>query len=143
MAYTPPVYLAGPIQHAADRGKGWRERIKERDECRWIDPFEKYDSTTDEGAEWTDEDIVEDDLQMIDGAEALLVHWEEVPTCGTPMEIRYAHERNTFVVVQTKVPDERLSPWLRYHADVIVETFNEAVETLEHALWADRGDADG
>jgi nucleoside 2-deoxyribosyltransferase len=140
MAYQPSVYLAGPIQHAADRGKGWRARIKQRDECDWRDPFDKYDATTDEGAEWSDEQIVQNDLHMIDACRALLVHWEEVPTCGTPMEIRYAYERDIFIVVQTKIPTTRLSPWLTYHASTIVETFDEAIDTLEHALWADRSD---
>jgi len=71
----PTVYMAGPIQHAADRGKGWRNRVKQGDECEWVDPFDKYDSTTEEGAEWSDEDIVENDLEMIDNSDALLVHW--------------------------------------------------------------------
>jgi hypothetical protein len=76
MAYTPRVYLAGPIQHANDNGKGWRARVKQNyDECEWIDPLDKYDATEHEYQEWTDEQIVEDDLTMIDNADALLVHW--------------------------------------------------------------------
>lgn len=140
MTYQPPVYLAGPIQHAQDRGKGWRARVKdEYDECSWVDPFDKYD-TTDPLAEWTEEDIVEDDLAMIDSCQALLVHWEEVPTCGTPMEMRYAYERDIFIVVQTTVPQDELSPWLTYHASMMFETFDEAVETLNYALWGRRGE---
>jgi nucleoside 2-deoxyribosyltransferase len=138
MAYTPRVYLAGPIQHANDNGKGWRARVKQTyDECQWIDPLDKYDATEHEYEEWTDEQIVEDDLRMIDDADGLLVHWEEVPTCGTPMEIRYAYANDIFTVVQHTLDDP--SPWLTYHAHVEVEAFQEAVDTLTYALWADRG----
>jgi len=137
--YEPPVYMAGPIQHSHSHGKGWRERCKKRDDnINYVDPLEKYDTMAEAEDEWTEEDIVEDDLKMIDGCAALLVHWEEVPTCGTPMEVRYAYERDTFIVVQTTVPEHRLSPWLTYHADVLTETFDEAADTLTYAFWADR-----
>lgn len=139
MTYQPPVYLAGPIQHAQDRGKGWRNIVKGYyDECEWVDPFDKYDTTTEEGEEWDVEDIVEDDLAMIDDCQGVLVHWEEVPTCGTPMEMRYAYEQDIFIVVQTTVRHDELSPWLTYHASEIVATFDDAVETLDYALWGDR-----
>ena len=136
--YQPRVYLAGPIQHAQDHGKGWRNRIKsERDEFNWVDPFDQYD-TKNESQEWTSQEIIENDFFMIDNCRALLVHWEEVPTCGTPMEIRYAYENDIFVVVQTKINQDDLSPWLKYHVDSIVESFDQAILTLQHALWCDR-----
>jgi nucleoside 2-deoxyribosyltransferase len=137
MDYQPRVYLAGPIQHSHSRGKGWRERIKQRESFTWVDPLAKYDSMAEADDEWSDERIVEEDLRLIDGCRALLVHWEEVPTCGTPMEIRYAYANDIFTVVQHTLDDP--SPWLTYHAHVEVEAFQEAVDTLTYALWADRG----
>lgn len=137
--YQPKVYLGGPIQHAQDNGKGWRALVKENyDECSWVDPLDTW-NTHDEYKEWTDIDIVEDDLFMLDDCRGLLVHWEEVATCGTPMEMRYAYNNNIFTVVQTTIPKEKLSPWLRYHVNCIVETFDEAVNTLSYGLLADRG----
>jgi len=126
----PSVYLCGPIQFAADRGKGWRNRVKRRDECDWLDPFDKYDNTTDEGAEWSDEAIVENDLNMINNSDALLVHWEEVPTAGTPMEIRYAYEHGLPIVMQTTIPLDRLSPWITYHTDTVSRSFDHAISAI-------------
>lgn len=129
------VYMAGPIQHAQDRGKGWRERVKEQyDQLEWVDPIDKYDSAS-AAAEWEDERIVQEDLGLIDECEALLVHWEEVPTCGTPMEIRYAYGEDKLVVVQTTVPYDELSPWLTYHVNGVVPTFAGATNHLREVLY--------
>jgi nucleoside 2-deoxyribosyltransferase len=130
------VYLAGPIQHTDTHGKGWREWLKaERDDFTWVDPLEKYDTMAEAEAEWTVEDIVEDDLRMIDDADALLVHWELVPTAGTPMEIFYAAQIcEKPAVVQTKVHESDLSPWVTYHADTVAESFDDAINALEVLL---------
>lgn len=133
------VYLAGPIQHVPDYGRGWREWLKqERADAgfTWVDPMDKYNTMKEAETEWTEEDIVEDDLEMIDNCDALLVHWDAVATCGTPMEIFYSyHDRGIPVIVQTKLPDADVSPWLTYHATEIVETFGEAIEALrEHTI---------
>lgn len=133
------VYMAGPIQHAHDDGKGWRQRVKERyDYIEWLDPFDKYDSTEPEDQiremdEVTEEYIVEEDLKLIHDSDAVLVHWENVPSVGTPMEIRYAYVNDIPVVLQTTVDDP--SPWLTYHADSVHETFDEAVVETCYAAW--------
>lgn len=93
---TARVYLAGPIQHAADHGKGWRERLKDEDiahegAIEWVDPLDKYNTHEMEYREWTSEDIVKEDLDIIADCDAVLVHWIEVPTCGTPMEVFFAN----------------------------------------------------
>lgn len=87
----PKTYLAGPIQHSRSRGKGWRQMVKERyDGIEWMDPLEKYsDSEADESDEWSDERIVEEDKEMIDEADAVLMHYEKVPTWGSPREHEY------------------------------------------------------
>lgn len=129
------VYMAGPIQHAQDYGKGWRGAVKASfGSVDWLDPFDKYDSTdgaeTEIRREWTDEEIVEEDLVLIREADAVLVHWEEVPACGTPMEIVYAAEMyGKPVAVQTTV--EEPSPWLTAHADFVAQTFQEAIDFLK------------
>jgi nucleoside 2-deoxyribosyltransferase len=130
------VYLAGPIQHVNDYGKGWREWLKNnRDEYTWIDPMDKYDTMAEAEDEWTITDIVEDDLEMIDDSDAVLVHWDAVPTAGTPMEIFYSfHDAEVPVVVQTKLHESDVSPWIEYHATAIVETFDEAIEKLDFYL---------
>lgn len=183
------VYLAGPIQHAADYGKGWRARLLDGDidhgvDVEYVDPMGKYSTPEMEYHEWTSEDIVSEDLELIADCDAVFVHWLEVPTCGTPQEIFYAHWIPMFaealrllgqrvgrgttppaawethvrdvceqvgmpqymldivtainadipVVVQTTVPPEELSPWLTYHADVIVERIDEGFHWLDNEI---------
>lgn len=130
------VYLAGPIQHVNDYGKGWRQWLKKNsDAFEWVDPMAKYNTMEEAEAEWTESDIVEDDLEMIDECDAILVHWDEVPTCGTPMEVFYTkHVSGKPVVVQTSVERDEISPWLSYHADVIVESFDDAIAALDQLI---------
>jgi hypothetical protein len=82
---------------------------------------------------------------MVTDADGMLVHWEEVPTCGTPMEMVYAQmaghqqgRKDTFVVTQSTIDTDDMSAFLTYHSDAMVSTFDEAAETLEYALWGDR-----
>lgn len=152
MAYEPTVYLAGPIQHVNDYGKGWRAHVKdEYDGIKWVDPTDMEDPTeaARRDALGGTEELVEDEIRIVREADGMLVHWEEVPTCGTPMEMAYAQtaqkwaediRTKTFVVTQTTVPEDDWSAFLTYHSDVMVETFEEAVETLKYALWADRSE---
>lgn len=92
------IYMAGPIQHARDNGKGWRAYVKDaHPEIEWVDPMDKYDSTDndgfddwqDESAEWTDERIVAGDKEMIRECDAVLIHYEKVSSWGTPREQEY------------------------------------------------------
>lgn len=137
LTMTEKVYLAGAIQHASDHGKGWRQRVKNNyGKFGWLDPLDKYDSTKsfdNISDEWTNAEIVEGDLELIEESDALLVHWREVPSCGTPMEIVYAVQVFEIpVVVQTTVAEPSI--WLLEHADAVVETFDEAIEALEEYI---------
>ena len=182
------VYLCGQIQHVNDYGKGWRNRLKQDyPDIEWVDPLDKYNTMEEAETEWTAEQVVQDDLDMIADCDAILVHWQETATCGTPMEVFFSkwfppladmiwnlaqrlaadyalvdEVRDEWaenavrgevsrlglpqeaadlilavnleipVVVQTTV--EGPSPWLTYHADAIVETFDEAVTSLKMAV---------
>lgn len=150
MAYEPTVYLAGPIQHVTDYGKGWRAQVKdEYDGIDWVDPTEIEDPTeaAADGNLGGSEQLARDEIRIVRECDGMLVHWEQVPTCGTPMEMVYAqtankwndHRTSTFVVTQTTVPEGDRSAFLTLHSDVIVESFADGVESLKHALWADRG----
>lgn len=134
------VYLAGPIQHVGDYGKGWREWLKQEhpDAHEWVDPLDKYNTMQEAEAEWTIRDIVEDDLRLIESCKAVLAHWEAVPTAGTPMEIFYADRTVEIpVIVQTTLHESDISPWIDYHAEAIVESFDEAIDAVDHFV-ADR-----
>lgn len=143
---TIKIYLAGPIQHVRDYGKGWRGWIKDNydnhDRYEFIDPMDKYNTMEEAKAEWTNRDVVRDDLEMIRKSDALLVHWEAVPTAGTPMEIFFAYREMAMpVVVQTTLHHSDVSPWIDYHADHICESFGEALTAIGD-LIIDRIDDD-
>ena len=117
---TPTIYLAGPIQHAADSGHGWRDRLIEKYDGNGFDfhnPLDNIDATEDvviignhetinevedtyAEVEVTDEttvvspaEIVEPDKEMIRSADALLIHYPEPVGCwGTPMEQGFVYE---------------------------------------------------
>lgn len=136
---TISVYLAGPIQHAQDRGKGWRTRLSEKyddSDIEFVDPMDKYDPTDSDGfddwqsedAEWTDERIVSADRALIDECDAMLIHYEKVPTWGSPREHEYATANDIPVFVQTT--EERPSPWLTVDAEAVAETFETAIEAI-------------
>lgn len=130
---TEKIYLAGPIQHVNDYGKGWRLWLREnRGDYEWVDPMEKYNTMEEAAEEWSVPEIVENDLDMIDGCDGLLAHWEAVPTAGTPMEIFYAaRERDIPVVIQSTLQQEDMSVWVEYHADAIVEDFDGAIKAFD------------
>lgn len=116
------LYLAGPVQHAADGGHGWRDRIKGADMPRveWLDPLDKYDVPAGDveiGTDVSPEQIVESDKAMIDDADVVLARYAHVPSVGTPMEILYAYERDIPVFVWVDADDTAgMSPWITHHS---------------------------
>lgn len=93
----------------------------------------------------TPQDIVEGDKHIIDEADGLLVGWSEVPTAGTPMEVMYQYMLNELhphrdgvpIVVWWRDADEtenRLSPWMSYHADYVETDREVALDKLEFEM---------
>lgn len=115
------IYLAGPIQHAENNGRGWRKNLELwYDDVEFLNPLDKYDAAEDYDdmrAEWDDEDVVEADLELIRESDGVLVHYEEgVPSYGTPCEAFYA-SRNLDKPVVAWAPaswvlDYELPTWL-------------------------------
>jgi nucleoside 2-deoxyribosyltransferase len=147
----PSIYLAGPVQHAVESGRDWREELKRLYGDRWdfLDPLDKYDVAAEdltivgEGpageGEITRATLVETDKAFVDEADAVFVGWSVVPSVGTPMEMLYAYERGTPVGVWYD-GDDVLSPWMRYHADVVHDqpeiVLLQLTETLEEVAAA-------
>lgn len=139
----PTVYLAGPIQHAADGGKGWRDRVQEvyDDGIEWLDPLAKYDATVDavivhngdppedvpEGSDLVSvQELVEADKDLIWEADAVLVGWDDVPSAGTPMEVLFAYQHRKPVAIWYE--GDNISPWMEYHADVVSDSLKRCVD---------------
>jgi len=129
----PTIYLAGPIR-MADDPTGWRATVRQStSEFDFIDP-----TTRDVDADSPAGEVVEGDLELINDANGLFVGWhDDVPSCGTPMEVIHAARHDIPVVIWRRDAGERtLSPWLRYHADVIREQ-------RDAALWQLHGRVSG
>lgn len=163
MTEKPKVYLAGPIQHADDGGHGWRDDVIEAtDEFEWLNPLDKHDGgeafatimperfaenyePADDELVITDREIVEADKELIDTADAILIGFDEkVPAWGTPMEQAYvwdeARDKSSIpvVVYHGPLPDDELSPWLRYHSDYRVPELSAALNHLRNELLVEQ-----
>lgn len=106
---------------------------EEYPEIEWVNPLRKYDSTA-EAAEWEDEKIVAEDRELIDTCDAILIHYEKVPSHGTPREqeyVRHLGEMADFIEALEKYGaldstieaalDEIDKPWPK-HLPIVVQT---------------------
>ena len=120
------VYLCGPINGCTDEEcKDWREAAKKRLPNN-LDPMRRdYRGREDECVK----EIVELDKQDIDECHALLVNHPK-PSVGTSMKVHYAWQRGKYIVVVCP-RGMKQSPWMIYHSNDIVETFEEAYKLLE------------
>lgn len=147
------VYQAGSVHHAEDGGHGWRDGLRERfPQLVWVNPLDKYDGNANDvviqrensprglavGPDMevvASAEIVENDKEFVDECDAVLVGWSpSVPACGTPMEVLYAWQQDTPVVVWLRedVSFTEVSPWLDYHAEYMTTTAENAVKYIEN-----------
>lgn len=119
------TYLCGPINGCTDEEcKDWREAAK-KVLPETVDPMVRdYRGREDECVN----EIVELDKKDIDDCEAILVNYDK-PSVGTSMEILYAWYRYKYIVIVCK-EGTKLSPWLKYHSNVIVHSFDEAYKII-------------
>jgi len=141
------IYLAGPIQHKEETGlKTWREVVEEKcKDSEELNPFNPLYMRLPDGRFKTEirdekevvheyqEEIVESDLREIRNCEAMMVNWEKgVETAGTPMEMIYGKQHSVDVVIVFDGDVTHLSPWLNYHSDKVVDSFDEAIEYIKN-----------
>lgn len=122
------VYLCGGINGLSDSEcRDWREVAKELLKADTLDPMRRdYRGKEDESVN----EIVRGDLDDIGASSYVLVNATR-PSWGTAMEIVYAYQRRKPIVAF--VGDGRVSPWLRYHCGLIVQTVEEAVAHINVA----------
>lgn len=136
------IYLAGPVQHADDGGRGWRDRIKgEMPRGEWLDPLDKYDVPAGD-VDVSPTEIVESDKAMIDEADAVLARYAHVPSVGTAMEILHAYERDIPVFVWDDGDDSAsMSPWISHHATGYGTSLRQVAERAHvEAGWEPQAD---
>lgn len=138
MSTKKPVgYLGGPIANCNDdEAHEWRYYVTDKTGVLWRNPmirdFREYGITNNTKEHHISEDIVkyiiESDKADIDASDLCLFNcWK--PSFGTPMEIIYAWEqRKPNIIIIPKGVTR--SPWLRYHATVVVATVEDAVDYI-------------
>lgn len=149
MADRPTVYLAGPVAAYDDGGAGWRESIIDfyGDAYDLKSPLDKYNVPVEEltivDGESGDApetvgvgEIVHGDLTLLRASDGVLVGYSDVKSIGTPMEVRWARERDYPVALWVRDDTEfdDLSPWYRYHATALTTAPGMGLRHIERQL---------
>lgn len=126
------IYLAGPMDGCSyEEVHGWRDSLKKNyDDIQWLDPSDRFYQNPFE--DW--KVLVEEDLGDIQKAHALLAYiWR--PSAGTSMELVVAHSIMRIPVVVMVDDLTTVGPWVKYHADYVVDDFEEAHILLNLMTW--------
>lgn len=125
------VYQAGPIDSCTESEiHDWREVLKmNHPDINWLDPSVR--TYKDPLKEW--KALVEEDLKEIIDSDAMLAYvWRT--SCGTSMELVYAHSILHIPVVVVVNDINNVGPWVQYHADFITDNFNEACTFIRNKI---------
>ncbi|MFX0163674.1 MAG: nucleoside 2-deoxyribosyltransferase [Candidatus Hodarchaeota archaeon] len=123
------IYLSGPVFNTSDEDQKWRQYVKKEILAKGfevIDPLELRDYRGLEEEKMVE--IVEKDLKDLKKSDILLIYAPK-PSWGTAMEIVYAYLQSKQII--TVAPEKEISPWLKYHTDILVSSFKELLEVLE------------
>ena len=121
------IYLCGPINGCTNSEcLDWRELVKTWG-FKTLDPMRRDYRDKDEDCV---KEIVELDKIDVINSDIILVNYIK-PSVGTSMEVLYAFERGKLIIV---VSDKNtvISPWMKYHSQFIVNSFNEAKELIQN-----------
>lgn len=119
------IYLCGPMAGCTDEEMhGWREQLKkDYPAINWLDPCDRSYKLQ------QFRKLVDDDIADIEAADYILAYYWKTGS-GSAMELAYNYyiARKPSVVV---IPEfKTVSPWVRYHADYLVETFEHAMKII-------------
>lgn len=120
------TYLCGGINGLSDSAcKDWRSVATTLLGGDVLDPMRRdYRGIEDQSVDA----IVAGDLEDIASSRFVLVN-ATAPSWGTAMEVVYACQQGK--AIAAFVGSSRVSPWLRYHSDVICETVEQACAAIE------------
>lgn len=127
------IYLAGPITGLSQHDKNsWREDFEQK----WGEDFEvrnplardhKYKNMNKEERFSA---IANDERVDILNCDVTIAYIDKV-SMGTAMGIMYAYLSGRTVVVVTSIPEEELSPMVKYHTHGLFDEFDAAVDCIK------------
>ncbi len=132
------MFIGGPIL-GMEKQQDYRQTITaiaNKLDLEIIDPW-KRERVLYSGTEecWWDKvptfDFVQRDLDDADRCDIMVVYLP-ILSAGACMEMFYAKRRGKKVVVVS--PIECLSPWIVFHSDTIIRSFDQLEETLKKFL---------
>lgn len=131
MSIIKYLYAAGPILGQSDAEcKDWREELTARVKPLGIQIKNPMDRDY-RGKEVDNiADIVEDDKRDINFCDGIVVRYT-APSVGTSQEEIYAWENGKYVFLWiTPEAKQPVSPWLLYHAHVVVYSLDNLIDVL-------------
>ncbi|MGD6932974.1 MAG: nucleoside 2-deoxyribosyltransferase domain-containing protein [Candidatus Bathyarchaeia archaeon] len=132
---TKQVFISGPIlgmENSQDYYRNAITTISKKLGFEVIDPWkrEKCLYKGEEQCWWSTYkkyDFVQRDLDDADRCDIMVVYLPKL-SAGACMEMFYAKRKGKTVIVVSDM--EHLSPWIKYHSDAIIKSFDELEETL-------------
>jgi len=131
------VFISGPIL-GMEKQQNYRKKISEIIEklgFEVIDPW-KRERVIYKGTEecWWDKvpvfDFIQRDLDDADRCDIMVVYMP-ILSAGACMEMFYAKRKGKYVIVVSEI--RCLSPWIVFHSDAIVSSFNNLEEALKNS----------
>lgn len=122
------VYLAGPIYEQDDTCIRWRKaahKLLMKKDIMCLKPTDA-DYRGRETIAGIPEQIVKRDKTDIMTCDTILAKCDH-PSYGTAMEIMFAWSLHKQIIIVTN----SYSPWIRYHADHIFPTVDEAIQNMK------------
>lgn len=146
---TTKVYLAGPVHHTDDMGKGWRRQIEEEWDwhpIEWVNPVAELEYDPDKHAA---EYVVENDRELLEQCDAVLVGHTGDPTPGTWREVEWSIsvlEIPVYIWVGLCPPEmlaeqKPFSPWTE-EAGAISGWVNRLIDQITEDLVLEGNDDD-
>lgn len=123
------VYLAGAIYEMDDTCVRWRKAASALLRKKGIMSLKPTDADYrgKETIAGMSTEIVEKDKRDIMTCDTILAKCDH-PSFGTSMEIFFAWTLRKQIIVVTS----SMSPWIRYHADYVFPTLDEALKAMEY-----------
>jgi signal transduction histidine kinase/CheY-like chemotaxis protein/nucleoside 2-deoxyribosyltransferase len=127
------IYLAGPITGLSQDDKySWREKFEKRwgEKYEVRNPLDRDHKYVDMNEDQRFSSIANDERIDILNCDVTIAYIDKV-SMGTAMGIMYAYLSGRTVVIVTSIPEEKLSPMVKYHAHGLFGNFEDAVDCIE------------